>query len=133
VSVLKVLEGPFDMTDPGSDTNEVNDQIKDAVDQLNASFKGMKSNVPEAVAYQAMAHAVALALQNTVLQQQHNHMLRSALTTAAATALLEGKRAEAEAVLKLADEKLGSQQNLSEEIAKIGEILKTIGEQFNTR
>jgi len=61
------------------------------------------------------------------------NQIATVVISAAATALLEGKRAEAEAVLKLADEKLGSQQNLSEEIAKIGEILKTIGEQFNTR
>ncbi|MBR0783360.1 RebB family R body protein [Bradyrhizobium iriomotense] len=111
---------------------ELNDQIRDAVEQLNASLKGMAPNVPEAIAFQAMAHAVALALQNTVLQQQHDHMLRSSLTTAAAVSLLEGRRDEAEAVLKLADEKLGGRLNLSEEIAKVGEVLKSIGEQFKT-
>ncbi|MGX1318082.1 hypothetical protein AB7M17_001535 [Bradyrhizobium sp. USDA 377] len=111
---------------------ELNDQIRDAVEQLNASLKDMAPNVPEAIAFQAMAHAVALALQNTVLQQQHDHMLRSSLTTAAAVSLLEGRRDEAEAVLKLADEKLGGRLNLSEEIAKVGEVLKSIGEQFKT-
>ncbi|MEA2837664.1 MAG: Killing trait [Bradyrhizobium sp.] len=121
------------MTAAASDTNALNDQIRDAVEQLNASFEGMRSNVSEAAAYQAMAHAVALALQNTVLQQQHDHMLRNALTTAAASSLLEGRRDEAEAVLKLADERLGRQQNLSDEIAKIAQILKSIGEQFNAR
>jgi hypothetical protein len=121
------------MTASGSDENALNDQVRDAVEQLNASFEGMRSNVSEAAAYQTMAHAVALALQNTVLQQQHDHMLRNALTTAAASSLLEGKRDEAEAVLKLADERLGRQQNLSEEIAKIAQILKSIGEQFNAR
>jgi hypothetical protein len=121
------------MTDPGSDANALNDQIRDAVEQLNASFDGMRSHVPEAAAYQAMTHAIALALQNTVLQQQHDHMLRNALTTAAASSLLEGRREEAEAVMRLADERLGHQQNLSEEIAKVAEILKSIGEQFNVR
>jgi hypothetical protein len=121
------------MTAAASGTNALNDQIRDAVEQLNASFEGMRSNVSEAAAYQAMAHAVALALQNTVLQQQHDHMLRNALTTAAASSLLEGRRDEAEAVLKLADERLGRQQNLSDEIAKIAQILKSIGEQFNAR
>jgi hypothetical protein len=124
------------MTDPapapGSPNGELNGQISDAVAQLNASIKGMGPHVPEAIAYQAMAHAVALALQNTVLQQQHDHMLRNSLTTAAATSLLEGKREEAEAVLKLADERLGGRLNLSEEIARIGEVLKGIGEQFRT-
>lgn len=119
------------MTDPGTDQTTMNNQIRDAVEQLNESLKGMNPAVTEAVAYQAMAHAVALALQNTVLQQQHDHMLRNALTTAAASSLLEGRREEAEAVLKLADEKLGRQQNLSEEIAKIGQILKDLGTQFS--
>jgi hypothetical protein len=119
-------------TDPNIDPSALNDQIRDAVEQLNASLDGMKPGVIEAVAYQTMAHAVALALQNTVLQQQHDHMLRNALTTAAASALLDGKREEAEAVLKLADEKLGRNQNLSEEIAKVGEVLRTIKQQFNT-
>ena len=117
---------------PESPGAELNDQIRDAVEQLNESFKGMNPNVPEAIAYQAMAHAVALALQNTVLQQQHDHMLRNSLTTAAAASLLEGRREEAEAVLKLADEKLGGRLNLSEEIARIGDVLKSIGEQFRT-
>ncbi|WP_426438088.1 RebB family R body protein [Bradyrhizobium genosp. P] len=115
-----------------SANGELNDQIKDAVEQLNASFRGMGPNVPEAIAYQAMAHAVGLALQNTVLQQQHDHMLRNSLTTAAAAALLEGRREEADAVLKLADERLGGRLNLSEEIARIGEVPKSIGEQFKT-
>jgi hypothetical protein len=119
------------MSDPGAESHAMNDQISDAVEQLNASLRGMNPAVTDAVAYQAMAHAVALALQNTVLQQQHDHMLRNALTTAAASALLEGRRSEAEAVLALADDKLGRQQNLSEEIAKIGEILKDIGSKFN--
>ena len=122
----------MDTASPEPAGAEINDQISDAVAQLNASFRGMNPNVPEAIAYQAMAHAVALALQNTVLQQQHDHMLRNSLTTAAAASLLEGRRDEAEAVLKLADEKLGGRLNLSEEIAKIGEVLKGIGEQFRT-
>lgn len=114
----------------GPASSQLNDQISDGVEQLNGSFWGTNPNVPGAIAYQAMAHAVALALQNRVLQQQHDHILRNSLTTAAAASLLEGRREEAEAVLKLADEKLGSRLNLSEEIAKIGEVLKSIGEQF---
>ena len=57
-------------------------------------------------------------------------MLRNALTTAAASALLEGRREEAEAVLKLADERLGGQRSLSEEIAKVGEVLRNFSEHF---
>jgi hypothetical protein len=33
-------------------------------------------------------------------------------------------------VLKLADEKLGGQRSLSDEIAKVGEVLKKFSEQF---
>ncbi len=116
------------MTERGSDPTTLNDQIRDAIQQVNASLKDAP-NV-EAVAYQTMAHAVALAMHNTVLQLQHDHMLRNALTTAAASALLEGRREEAEAVLKLADEKLGGQRSLSEEIAKVGDVLKNFSEHF---
>jgi hypothetical protein len=119
------------MAETEADPSTLNDQIRDAVEQLNASLKGMSPGFGEGLAYQAMAHAIALALQNTVLQQQHDHMLRNALTTAAATALLEGRREEAEAVLALADERLGRHRNLSEEIAKVGEVLRSIREQFN--
>jgi hypothetical protein len=116
------------MSEPNSDLNALNDQIRDAVQQVDASLKDAP-NVA-AVAYQTMAHAVALAMHNTVLQLQHDHMLRNALTTAAASALLDGRREEAEAVLKLADERLGGQRSLSEEIAKVGEVLKKFSEQF---
>jgi hypothetical protein len=116
------------MNEPNSDSNALNDQIRDAVQQVDASLQDAP-NVA-AVAYQTMAHAVALAMHNTVLQLQHDHMLRNALTTAAASALLDGRREEAEAVLKLADEKLGGQRSLSDEIAKVGEVLKKFSEQF---
>lgn len=121
------------MTEPASDPNTLNDQIRDAVEQVSASLKGMQPSIGEAAAYQAMAHAIALALHNTVLQQQHDHMLRNALTTAAASALLEGRYKEAEAVLKLADEKLGGQRSLSDEIARVGEVLKSVSAQFRAQ
>lgn len=121
------------MAEPASDPKTLNDQIRDAVEQVNATLKGMQPGLGDAVAHQAMAHAVALALQNTVLQQQHDHMLRNALTTAAASALLDGRREEAEAVLKLANEKLGGQRSLSEEIAKVGEVLQRFSAQFSAQ
>jgi putative heme degradation protein len=57
-------------------------------------------------------------MQNAVAQQQHSHMLRSALTTAAARALLDGKREEAEAVLKLAESRLVN-PDVGEEILRL--------------
>lgn len=117
------------MSDANAKPDSLNDQVKDAIAQLSASLQGMSQDFTGAVAYQTVAHTVALALHNTVVQQQHNQILRNALTTAAANALLEGKTEEAAAVLKLADEKLGTQQNLSEEIQKLGAILKSIGQE----
>lgn len=119
------------MSNAGAADSAINDQIQDAIDQLNASIKGVTPAVAEAMTCQAMSHAVGMMLQNTVLQQQHDHMLRNALTTAAASALLNGKREEAEAVLALADTRLGRQQSLSEEIAKLGQVLRDIAAKFN--
>ena len=85
-----------------------------------------------AAAFQTIAHALGLALHNAVARQQHSAMLRNALTTAAATALLDGRTEQAEAVLKLADSRLvnptfdaevgqlqGAVSQLREELEKI--------------
>lgn len=84
----------------------VNDQITDSVTQLRQSLTGMQQPFAAAAAFQVISHALALALQNAVARQQHSHMLRNALTTAAASALLDGRTEQAEAVLKLAESPL---------------------------
>jgi hypothetical protein len=84
----------------------VNDQITDSVTQLQRSLTGMQQPFAAAAAFQVISHALALALQNAVARQQHSHMLRNALTTAAASALLDGRTEQAEAVLKLAESPL---------------------------
>ncbi|MBX3588420.1 MAG: RebB family R body protein [Ramlibacter sp.] len=93
--------------DPGpADASAVNDQITDSVTQVQATLAGMQAPFAAAAAYQTIAHALGLALHNAVARQQHSHMLRNALTTAAATALLDGRTEQAEAVLKLAESPL---------------------------
>ena len=84
----------------------VNDQITDSVTQLRRSLADMQQPFAAAAAFQVISHALALALQNAVARQQHSHVLRNALTTAAASALLDGRTEQAEAVLKLAESPL---------------------------
>ncbi|RYF43571.1 MAG: hypothetical protein EOO25_02765 [Comamonadaceae bacterium] len=83
-----------------------NDQIRDSVSQLQDTLAGLHQPFAAAAAFQTIAHALGLALHNAVARQQHSAMLRNALTTAAATALLDGRTEQAEAVLKLADSRL---------------------------
>lgn len=88
------------------DAAATNDQVTDAVQQINALLSGIQQPFATAAAYQALAHALGLAMHNAVQQQQHSYTLRSALTTAAAKALLDGRTEQAEAVLKLAESPL---------------------------
>lgn len=91
------------MSDEAAATN---DQITDTVQQVNALLSGSQKPFATAAAYQALAHALSLAMHNAVQQQQHSYTLRCALTTAAANALLDGRTEQAEAVLKLAESPL---------------------------
>ncbi|MCC6389042.1 MAG: RebB family R body protein [Bryobacterales bacterium] len=112
-----------------SEQTSLNDQIRDALDQVNATLGGSGRNILEAAAYQAMAQALALGLQNAVAQQQHAYMLRNALTTAAAQAILEGKREEASEVLKLAESKLVN-PSLSDALAEARTALRALREEL---
>ena len=96
----------------------VNDQITDAVEQINAAVKGMQTPFATGAACHAITHALSLALQNAVLRQQHCHILRNALTTAAANAILDGRLEQAEAVMKLAESPLVN-PSLDSEIAQL--------------
>jgi hypothetical protein len=96
----------------------VNDQITDAVAQVNAAVQGMQVPFATGAACHAIAHALSLALHNAVLRQQHSHILRNALTTAAANAMLEGRMEQGEAVMKLAESPLVN-PSLDTEIAQL--------------
>jgi predicted ATPase len=107
----------------------LNDQVRDSVLQLEALLGRQAGPFAQAAAYQTITHAIALGMQNAVAQQQHGHMLRTALTTAAAKALLEGRREEAEAVLKLAESRLVN-PDVGAELARLQSTLKTTLEEL---
>jgi len=102
-----------------------NDQIRDSVEQLQKTMAGAGQPFMLAAAYQTIAHALGLALQNAVAQQQHSHMLRTAMTTAAANAMLEGRTAEAEAVLKLAESRLVNPA-VGEELTQLQAVVRSL-------
>lgn len=111
----------------------VNNQVTDSVTQLHNSLSAMQQPFAQAAAFQAVSHALALALHNAVARQQQSHMLRQAMATAAAKALLEGRSEQAEAVLKLAESPLVN-PTLESEVGQLqaalaslrGEIEKTL-------
>lgn len=78
-----------------ADDTEINSQITDAVAQVNAMVGASSEALARAMADQVMAHAVGLAMHNAVAQQQHQYMLRNAMTTAACRALLEASPEDA--------------------------------------
>lgn len=111
-----------------SASDAVNSQIRDAARDVFAMLDSQAGSFAQAAALQAMTHAIALGMHNAVAQQQHAQVLRSALTTAAARALLDGKREEADAVLKLAESKLIN-PDIVEELARLQTILRdTLGD-----
>lgn len=103
----------------------LNDQVRDMLDQLNATLNGADHRIITIAACQAMSHALALSFQNAVAQQQHSHILRTALTTSAANAILAGKKDEAEAILRLAESSLVT-PNLTEIFSDLCSGLKTL-------
>lgn len=108
-----------------NDESSLNSQIRDALEQIDASLSGSGRAFITAAAYQSVAHTIALALQNAVAQQQHAYVLRNALVASAATAILEGKREEADAILAMAESKLIS-RNVAEEIEQLLSALRSV-------
>ena len=82
---------------PESKQNEsaVNSQITDAVKQIQSMINDTSDEFSEAVSQQVTAHAVGLAMQNAVAQQQELYILRNAIVTAAANAIIESNPKEA--------------------------------------
>ncbi len=108
-----------------SETSPLNDQIRDAVEQINAAAGGVDRGLITAAAYQAIAQAIALAMQNAVAQQQQGYILRNALTAAAASAILDGKKEEANSVLSMMESRLVS-PGIASEIADLLAALKMV-------
>ena len=107
----------------------LNDQVRDAVSQVSALLDGQGDSFARAVLSQSVVHSVALAMHNAVAQQQQAHALRNAVTTAATRALLDGRRQEAEAVLKLAESPLLN-PNVADELARLEDLLRRTLEQW---
>jgi len=103
-----------------ADETTVNSQITDAITQVNASVGGSSEALARAMADQIMAHAVSVAIQNAVAQQQHVYMLRNAFTAAAARAILD---LNPEQALRFADEALKS-DDLAQTIERLSGLLK---------
>jgi len=106
--------------------SQMNDQIRDALEQLQTILAGADSTVFQAAVSQTFAHVVALTMHNAVAEQQQNNILRLALTTSAANAILAGKRAEAEGILELARTHVAA-PDLSGMLTQIRSIIEEIG------
>jgi len=102
--------------------DHVNDQVRDAVEQINAMLEDGGSNV-RAMSYQVMAHTIGLSLYAAVHQQQQLFILKNAVTTAAVKKALANDPADA---MKLIEE-----ASASSDLAKTIEQLKTLMDDLN--
>jgi len=82
-----------------SETDAVNDQIIDAVTQVNRLLAEGGDENSQVMARQVMVQAVAMAMQNAVAQQQQAYILRNAATAAAVRAILDASPKEALALV----------------------------------
>jgi hypothetical protein len=108
----------------------------DAASTTPVDFAGLYAAAGEkavqAAALQSLANALSLTLHNAVAEQQHGQVLRMAFTTAAASAILDGKRQEAEDILNLAKSSLVS-PDLSGIMTQIKDYLDTIAAQLSPK
>jgi len=88
----------------------VNDQITDSVNQVSETVIGESKASSHAMAQQIMAHAIGLAMQNAVHQQQQLYVLRNAATSAAVKAILQSEPGDA---VKFAKEALSADDVVS--------------------
>jgi len=100
----------------------VNSQITDAVSQINEAVSGSSESQARAMADLVMAHAIGLAMQNAVAQQQQAYILRNAVTTAAARAILESSPEEA---LRFAREAL-SGDDVAQTLERLGDLMSGV-------
>ncbi len=123
---------PAPERETGSAADHLNDQIKDALAQLHAILDGADQGTVQVAAYQAFVHVVALAMHNAVAEQQHAHILRMAMTTSAANAILAGRKEEAEKVLELARSSLVS-PDLSVILGHVRSFVETVGRELHPK
>ena len=125
----KTDDAPADPANPNPASNPLNSQILSQIGEIDDALHNGERLILTAAAYQAIAQTMALSLQNAVEQQQHNNILRNAMTTAAANAILAGKKEEAEAVLRLAESKL-TNPSLTETVRDLKQALAMLREEL---
>jgi len=116
-------------TETTSPASALNDQIADALSQLNAMTEESLPFVFSAAVYQSVAASLSLTLHNAVVMQQHQQILRMAFTTAAADAILNGQKTEAQQILDLAESKLVA-PGLSNTIQEVKTCMETVREEL---
>ena len=104
-----------------ADESTVNSQITDATAQVSEAVAGSSESLARAMADQVMAHAIGLAMQNAVAQQQ-TYTLRNAVTAAVTRAILE---ASPEDALRLAREALHG-DDVVQTIDRLSELLSDV-------
>ena len=97
----------------------VNSQVTDAVAQVGVKVLGDAPAEAVGILYQQMAHAVGLALQNVISQQQHMYTINNAVTIAASKQMLATDPA---AAAKASQELLGNSA-VPESLAALQEIV----------
>ena len=105
-----------------SDQSKLNDQITDSVAQIEKLIADNGGAQSKAIADQLTVQALSLAMQNAVAQQQHEYILKNAIVTAAAKAVLKSSPQDA---LALAEKALSGTDVVST-LASIKDLLGEI-------
>lgn len=112
------------MADAPQDPSSLNSQILDALQQTGATLGASEKDVRRAIAFQMTAHAVGMAMQDAVAQQQRMNTLRNAITAATARLILE---ADSEHALEAAE----NAYKLIERMSESADISKTLADLHN--
>ncbi len=110
------------MADPNAQIDSLNQQITDSIKQMQQLMSDSDGEGISNYINLVTAHAVSLALYNTVQQQQQAYILQNAITTAAAKAILE---TNPENALALAREGFGD-NNLADTIESLFTVLASV-------
>lgn len=111
-----------------SPATALGEQVMAAWRELCAAPAGPERLLFLAATRQVLVHALALGVHNAIAQQQHAGILRQALLTVGAKAILAGKKGEGEAVIQLAESKLLT-TTPGEELAGLMAAIKALGEE----
>jgi Killing trait len=109
-----------------NETDSINDQIRDSVEQINQLLQSGDSSTVRAMTYQIMAHSIALSLYNTVHQQQQMYILQNAVTTAAVQDALKSNPAEA---IKLSQQVIAD-SDLTTTISRLKQLMDELNDSY---